>query len=196
MADNEDTEDTGNNRPSPAWKHLFESRQVPLFGAIDDKMAARVIAQLLALEQEDPEAPITMLVNSPGGSVTDGFAIYDMMRFIGPEVRVVCTGLAASAATVVLLGAPKDHRLATPNAKLLIHQVFIPGVIRGQATDLEITAIDLLKTKKRINQLYVDETGQPMERIERDTNRDYWMTASEAQDYGLIARIVTTRSEL
>lgn len=198
MADEQkDSEETAERDPrGPAYRHLFESRQVPLFGAIDDKMSAKVIAQLLALEQEDAEAPITLLINSPGGSVTDGFAIYDMMRFIGPEVRAVCVGLAASAATIVLLGAPKEHRLTTPNAKFLIHQVFLPGVVRGQASDLEITARDLIRTKERINQLYVEETGQPLERIEEDTNRDYWMTADEAVEYGLVARMVASRAEL
>lgn len=198
MADEQkESEETADRDPrGPAYKHLFESRQVPLFGAIDDKQAAKVIAQLLALEQEDPKAPITLLVNSPGGSVTDGFAIYDMMRFVEPEIRVICVGLAASAATIVLLGAAKEHRLSTPNAKFLIHQVFLPGVVRGQASDLEITAKDLIRTKERINKLYVEETGQPMERIEEDTNRDYWMTAEEAVEYGLIARTLASRSEL
>jgi len=137
-----------------------------------------------------------MNLNSPGGSVTDGFAIYDMMRFVQPEIRVVCTGLAASIATIILLGAPKEQRLAMPNTKLLIHQVYIPGVIRGQATDLEITAKDLLQTKQRINQLLASETGQSLERVEKDSNRDYWMTAEDAVEYGLISRIVTSRADL
>lgn len=180
----------------PVGQRLFKSRQVPVFGAVDDALASRVCSQLLALEQDDPEAPITMLLNSPGGSVTDGFAIYDTMRFIQPEVRVVCVGLAASIATVILLGAPKAWRLATPSTKLLIHQVYIPGVVRGQATDLEITARDLMLTRQRINELLAAETGQPLERIDRDTNRDYWMTADEAREYGLIARVVGSRAEL
>lgn len=180
----------------PVAQRLFKSRQIPVFGAVDDKLAARVCGQMLALEQDDPEAPITMLLNSPGGSVTDGFAIYDTMRFIQPEVRVVCMGLAASIATVILLGAPKAWRLATPNTKLLIHQVYIPGVVRGQATDLEITAKDLMQTRNHINGLLAAETGQSLERVERDTNRDYWMTAEEAVEYGLIARTIANRSEL
>jgi len=181
---------------SPIAKRLFESRQLSVFGAIDQEHAHKICAQLLALEHADPEAPITMILNSPGGSVTDGFAIYDMMRFIQPEIRVVCTGLAASIATIILLGAPKEQRLAMPNTKLLIHQVYIPGVIRGQATDLEITAKDLLQTKKRINELLAAETGQTLERVEKDSNRDYWMTAEEAVEYGLISRLVTTRADL
>ncbi|MCB9670000.1 MAG: ATP-dependent Clp protease proteolytic subunit [Alphaproteobacteria bacterium] len=198
MAD-EEKEDEGTSEkkaPPSVGKHLFESRQITVFGAVDGKLAERVVAQLLALEADDPEKPITMILNSPGGSVSDGFAIYDAMRFIRPEVRVVCTGLAASIATVVLLGAPKEQRLAMPSCKLLIHQVYIPGVVRGQATDLEITARELVQTRERINQLYVEETGQPLDRVERDTNRDYWMTAEEAVEYGLIARVVTSRAEL
>ena len=179
-----------------AAKLLFESRQITLFGAVDDKLAKRVVAQLLALEAADPEKPITMMLNSPGGSVSDGFAIYDTMRFIQPEVRVVCFGLAASIATVILMGAPKEQRLATPNTKLLIHQVYIPGVIRGQATDLEITAKDLIQTRQHINGLLAQETGQTLERIDRDTNRDYWMTAEEAVAYGLISRVITSRQDL
>lgn len=180
----------------PIGMRLFNSRQVRVFGPVDDKLAARVIGELLALEQDDPEAPITMFINSPGGSVSDGFAIYDTMRFIQPDVRVVCTGLAASIATVILLGADKEWRLATPNTKLLIHQVYIPGAVRGQATDLEITARDLVQTRDKINQLLADETGQDLARIEKDTNRDYWMTADEAVEYGLIARTVSTRADL
>jgi len=167
-----------------------------VFGAVDHELAARVIGQLLALEQDDPEAPITMILNSPGGSVTDGFAIYDAMRFIKPEVRVLCVGLAASIATVILLGAPKPWRLALPSTRLLIHQVYIPGVVRGQASDLEITARDLLQTRNRLNALLAAETGQPLPRIEQDTNRDYWMTAAEAVEYGLLSRGINERSEL
>ncbi|MEZ4241915.1 MAG: ATP-dependent Clp protease proteolytic subunit [Myxococcota bacterium] len=180
----------------PVGKHLFRSRQVPVFGAIDDMVAARVISQLLALEQEDDSSPITMILNSPGGSVVDGFAIYDTMRFIKPELHVLCVGIAASIATVILLGAPKEHRLAMPSTKLLIHQVYIPGVVRGQASDLEITARELLQTRDRINQLLADECGQPIERVTKDTNRDYWMTAPEAVEYGLIARVVASRADL
>lgn len=194
----EDKEDEGKNEQGAGMltKALLESRQIPVFGAVDDRLAARVVAQLLALEADNPEKPITLILNSPGGSVTDGFAIYDTMRFIRPEVRVVCMGLAASIATVILLGAPKKWRLATPSTKLLIHQVYIPGVVRGQASDLEITAKDLLQTRDTINKLLSRETGQPLERIEKDTNRDYWMTAAEAVEYGLIARVITDRSDL
>lgn len=182
--------------PSPVAAKLFQSRQIALYGAVDDEMALKVSAQLLALEAEDPEAPITLILNSPGGSVTDGFAIYDTIRFIQPRVRILCTGMSASIATVILLAAAKEDRLALPNTKLLIHQVYLPGVVRGQASDLEITAKDLLATRDRINELYAEETGQPLERIKKDTNRDYWMTADEAVEYGLLHRVVRTRAEL
>jgi ATP-dependent Clp protease protease subunit len=177
-------------------EQLFKSRQIQIFGQINDKLAERVIAQLLALEAEDAEAPITVLLNSPGGSVTSGFAIYDVMRFIGPEIRIVCTGLCASIATIILLGADKAHRVALPHTRLLIHQPMVPMTVYGPASDLEITANELLKTRRRLNELLAAETGQPFDRIERDTQRDYWMVAEEAIAYGLLARIVRSRSEL
>lgn len=175
---------------------LFDSRQIQLSGPVDDKLAARIIAQLLALEAADAAAPITMFVNSPGGSVTSGFAIYDTMRFIGPDVRVVCQGLCASIATVILMGATKEHRLSLPHSRLLIHQPMIPSTVYGPASDLEITANELIKTRDKINQLLAAETGQPFERVEQDTNRDYWMTADEAVEYGLLTRVVTSRADL
>lgn len=182
--------------PTMLGERLLKSRQIQLFGQVNDKLAERVIAQLLALEADDPEAPITMLVNSPGGSVTSGFAIYDMMRFIGPPVRVICTGLCASIATIILLGADKNDRLALPHTRLLIHQPLIPMTVYGPASDLEITANELLKTRGRINALLAAETGQPIERIERDTQRDYWMVTEEAIAYGLLTRVVRSRAEL
>lgn len=180
----------------PIASSLYRSRQIPIFGVVDQELSVRVVSQLLALEQESPDAPITILLNSPGGSVTDGFAIYDAMRFVKPEIRVVCVGLAASIATVILLGAPKKWRLALPNTELLIHQVLIPELVYGQASDLEITARNILKTRDRLNRLLAAETGQSIERIERDTNRDYWMTAPEAVEYGLLSRVVASRSEI
>lgn len=190
------TESGGPPTFGPIASSLFRSRQIPIFGVVDHHLSVRVVSQLLALEQESAEAPITVLLNSPGGSVTDGFAIYDAMRFIKPEIRVVCVGLAASIATVILLGAPKEWRAALPNTQLLIHQVYIPEVVYGQASDLEITARNLIQTRDRVNQLLAAETGQSLERIERDTNRDYWLTAPEAVQYGLISRVVTNRSEI
>lgn len=175
---------------------LFKSRQIALFGRVDDKLAERVIAQLLALEADDPHAPITMILNSPGGSVTAGFAIYDVMRFISAPVRVVCAGLCASIATIILLGARKQDRVALPHTRLLIHQPMVPMTVYGPASDLEITANELLKTRERLNRLLAAETGQPAERIAHDTQRDYWLLAEEAITYGLLARVVQSRAEL
>ena len=177
-------------------ERLIKSRILQVTGPIDDKVAARVISELLVLEADDATAPITMYVNSPGGSVTAGFAIYDVMRFVKPDIRVICTGLAASIATVILLGAPKHLRLALPNTRLLIHQPLIPMTVYGPASDLEITAAEIMKTRARINRLLAEETGKTVERIEADTQRDYWLTAAEAVEYGLIARVVTGRDEV
>jgi ATP-dependent Clp protease protease subunit len=177
-------------------ERLLKARTIQLTGGVDDKLAARVVSELLLLEADDAEKPITLFLNSPGGSVTAGFAIFDVMRFIQPPVRVVCAGLAASIATVILLGARKEHRLSLPNTRLLIHQPLIPGTVYGPASDLEITANELLKTRAHINRLLAEECGQPLERIEADTQRDYWLTAEEAKAYGLITRIVRHRAEL
>ncbi|MFZ4577558.1 MAG: ATP-dependent Clp protease proteolytic subunit [Myxococcota bacterium] len=177
-------------------ERLIKSRILQVTGPIDDKVAARVMSELLVLEADDATAPITMYVNSPGGSVTAGFAIYDVMRFVKPDIRVICTGLAASIATVILLGAPKHLRLALPNTRLLIHQPLIPMTVYGPASDLEITAAEIMKTRARINRLLAEETGKTVERIEADTQRDYWLTAAEAVEYGLLARVVTGRDEV
>ena len=175
---------------------LLKSRTLFLTGEVNDKAAARVVAELLALEADDASKPITMFVNSPGGSVTAGFAIYDMMRFVRPPLRVVCNGLTASIATVILMGASKENRLALPNARLLIHQPLLPMTVYGPASDLEITANEILKTRARINALLAAETGQPLARIEADTQRDFWLGAEEAQAYGLVHKVVATRAEL
>jgi len=177
-------------------ERLIKARVITISQAIDDKVATRVITELLMLEADDADKPITVFVNSPGGSVTSGFAIYDMMRFVTPPVRVVCAGLCASIAVVILMGADKANRLALPNTRLLIHQPLIGGTVYGPASDLEITANELLKTRAKINALLAAETGQPLPRLEGDTQRDYWLTAEEAVEYGLIDRIVTRRADL
>ncbi len=175
---------------------LLESRTIQLFGTVNERLTRRVIAQLLYLEAADPEAPITVMQNSPGGSVNDGFAIYDTMRFVQPDVRVVCVGLTASIATITLLGAKKEHRLTLPNTRFLIHQPLIPGSVFGPASDLEITAQEILKMRDKINRMLSAETGQPLKRVARDAQRDYWMDADEAVDYGLVSRIVSGRTDM
>ncbi len=175
---------------------LQKQRAIFISDAIDSGVAKRVVSQLLALEAEKPGALITIYLNSPGGEVTSGFAIYDTIRFISSDVRIISTGLTASIATIIFIAADKNQRYSMPNAKFLIHQPLIPGQIRGQASDLEITARDILKTRERLNQLLAKECGQPLERIEKDTNRDFWMTATEALEYGLVNKIIENVKEL
>ncbi len=177
-------------------ERLLKSRTIVISSGVDDKMASRVIHELLALEADDAEKPITIFMNTPGGSITSGFAIYDMIRFVRPRVRIVCAGLTASMGTILLLAVDKVDRLALPNAEFLIHQPLISGNVYGPTSDLEITANEILKTRAKLNRLLSEQTGQPLERIERDSQRDYWMTAAEAQQYGLIAKVVTARAEI
>lgn len=175
---------------------LIEKRVIFVSEGINSTVAKRVINHLLAMEAQDTEKPIYLYLNSPGGEVNSGFAIYDTMRFIKSEVRVVCTGLCASIATVMLMGAPKAHRYGMANCRYLIHQPLIGGHVQGQASDLEITAREIIKTRKKINELLSDECGQKFSKVEEDTTRDYWMNSEEALEYGLISKIVANIDEL
>lgn len=174
---------------------LLEKRMIFVSEPISAKIADRVTKQLLALDTENSK-PITMFLNSPGGEVLSGFAIYDTMRFVNSPVRVLTTGFCASIATIINLGASKEHRWGLPNSRYLIHQPLIGGNIQGQASDLEITAREIIKTRRRINEMLSKECGQPFEKVEEDTARDYWMTASEALEYGLISKIVESAKEI
>jgi ATP-dependent Clp protease, protease subunit len=179
---------------SPILRRLLEHRTVLLFGPVTDELAREVMAQLLVLDAADTTKPIRVFINSPGGSVDAGFAIYDMMRFVRAPLYSVCAGLAASAATVILLGAAKDRRLSLANTRFLIHQ---PSTgMQGTASDVAIGAREILKLRRKVNELLAAETGQPYERISEDTHRDYWMSAEEAKAYGLITRVVTNSGEL
>lgn len=181
---------------SPLDQSLFESRMIQLSGPVDAKLAHRVNKQLLAMESSNSEAPIYLMINSPGGEITSGFSVYDTARFIRPRVFTLVTGLAASMGSLIALCAAKEDRLAFPNSKFLIHQPLISGTIQGQASDIEIHAKDIIRMKEKINRLYAEETGRPIEEIKKATDRDHWMNAEEALDYGLISRIVKSRSEL
>lgn len=195
--DDDDGEGEGGSRRSRSmFDRLLESRTIPLFGGVTTKVANQVISALSLLDADDHTKAITVLQNSPGGSVNDGMAIYDMMRFVRSPIRVVCVGLTASIATITLLGAPKEQRLTLPSTRFLIHQPLIPGNIFGPASDLEITAQEILKARAKINDMLALETGQPLERVSEDTQRDYWMDAEEAVAYGLVSRVVTSMSEL
>lgn len=175
---------------------LLQRRQIFISEAITSKSAKRFISELLTLEAEKPGAPITLYLNSPGGEVNSGFAIFDTIRFITSPVTIVNTGLCASIATVINVAAKKNRRFSMPNAKFLIHQPLIPGQVYGQASDLEITAREILKTREKINRLLASETGTPLEKVEKDTVRDYWMTATEAVEYGLITKVVESAKDL
>ncbi len=193
----EEEEERGEKPPkSPRGleERLLRSRTVALFEPITPRSSRRVVASLLVLEAEDGKTPITLLVNSPGGSVDDGFAIYDTMRFVRCPVRVVCVGLAASAANIVLLGAPKGSRFALPSTRILLHQP--SSGASGAASDIAITAREILKTRARLNQLLAEETGQRLEKIEEDTNRDFWLSAEEARKYGLIDKVIEGRAQI
>jgi ATP-dependent Clp protease, protease subunit len=173
------------------YSRLLKERIVFLGTAIDDTIASLVIAQLLFLESEDPDKDIHIYVNSPGGSVTAGLAIYDTMQYIRPEVSTICIGIAASMAAVLLTGGAKGKRTALPNARVMIHQPW--GGVQGTASDISIQAEEILKTKKRINEILASHTGKPVEIIEKDTDRDYYLSSQEAKDYGLIDNILIKR---
>lgn len=171
----------------------FKSRTVLVFGTINDKLAAEVSKRLIALSAES-NAPITLLVSSPGGHVESGDVIHDMIRFINAPVRVVGTGWVGSAAVNVFLAVPKQHRVCLPNTRFLIHQP--SGGAGGQATDIAIQAREIVKIRERIAALIAKESGQTLERVTNDIERDYWMSAVEAKEYGLVSRIIVQQSEL
>lgn len=201
VSHDDDDDENGNGKDKDQGKnwqldYLRKTRTIELFGPVNNALAKKVISGLFFLEADDPERPITVVQNSPGGSVTDGMAIYDAMRFVKPDVRVVCVGLTASIATITLLGAKKEHRVSLPNTEFLIHQPLIPGTVYGRAADLEITARNIIKTRERINRMLAEATGQPLDVVESHTQRDYWMSADEAVNYGLVSRIVNSREEL
>lgn len=173
---------------------LMKSRTVLISEPVSSDLSEKILPRLLLLEQEDPKAPVKVLINSPGGAVDDGFAIYDMMRFIRCPVTSVCIGLAASAATIILLGGDKGRRVALPNTRILLHQP--SQAMRGVASDIEISAREILRIRERINRLLSEETGQKPERIQDDLNRDYWLSAEEAVKYGLLDKVVKSADEL
>ncbi|WP_127529739.1 ATP-dependent Clp endopeptidase proteolytic subunit ClpP [Paenibacillus kobensis] len=172
------------------YSRLLKDRIIFLGSAIDDDVANSVIAQLLFLAADDPEKDIHLYINSPGGSVTAGMGIFDTMQFIKPEVSTICVGMAASMGSLLLTAGAKGKRFALPNSEVMIHQPL--GGVRGQASDIKIHADWIIKTKQKLNQIYVERTGQPYEKIERDTDRDNFLSAEEAVAYGLIDKVVTS----
>ena len=175
------------------YSRLLKDRIVFLGGEIDDDTANLVVAQLLFLEMEDPDADISLYINSPGGSVTAGMAIYDTMQYIKPQVRTVCVGMAASMGAFLLMAGEKGKRLALPNAEVMIHQPL--GGAQGQATDVAIRAEWLMKTKKKMISMMAEMTGQPLKKIQADVERDYFMSAEEALNYHIIDEIYEPRDK-
>ncbi len=175
------------------YSRLLKERVIFLVGPIHDGMANLIVAQLLFLESENPDKDINLYINSPGGSVSAGMAIYDTMQFIKPDVSTLCTGLAASMGSFLLAAGAKGKRYCLPNSRVMIHQP--SGGFQGQASDIEIHAREVLYLKKRLNEMLARHTGQPIEQIERDSDRDRFMGAEEAVKYGLIDRVLTNRTE-
>ena len=177
------------------YSRLLKERIIFLVGPVNDHTANLVVAQLLFLESENPDKDIYFYINSPGGSVTAGMSIYDTMKFITPDVQTLCLGQAASMGAFLLSAGTKGKRFALPNSRVMIHQPLISGGLGGQASDIEIHARELLKLKEKLNQMLAEHTGKPLEQIERDTDRDNFMSAQEAADYGLIDKVITTRAD-
>lgn len=189
---------SANETPSPTSNRmldekLFKARTVTVFGDINERLARNITERLLALAAESND-PITIYISSPGGHVESGDVVYDIIKFIEPVVRVVGTGWVASAATTIYLAADKEHRFALPNTRFLVHQP--SGGSRGSASDIKIQAEQIVKMKARINQLIASETGQPLERVAKDTDRDYWMSVDEAIEYGIVGRCINSARDL
>ena len=192
----EENDEKRDDRPRESFVALDllkQERTVVISEVVSPKLTQRVLSQLLWLDSQD-DRPIKLFINTPGGSADDGFAIYDLIRFIRAPVFNICVGLNASAGTILLLGTPKERRLALPNARLMIHQPSGGG--RGRVTDIEITAEEILKLRHRANELIAQETGRPLEKVEQDTDRDCWMSADEAKAYGLVSRVIRSLRDI
>ena len=187
-------EQTGRGERSyDIYSRLLKDRIIFLGDAVSDVSASLIIAQLLFLESEDPDKDISLYINSPGGSISAGMAIYDTMNHVRCDISTICVGMAASMGAFLLSGGEKGKRLALPNAEIMIHQPSISGGLAGQATDIKIYADRIIQLKKKLNQILAENTGQPVSRVEADSDRDNFMSAEEALEYGLIDKIITRR---
>ena len=173
------------------YSRLLNERIIFLGTPVDDQIANLIVAQMIHLESEDPDKDISIYVNSPGGSVYAGLAIYDTMQYIKPDVQTICVGIAMSMGAIILAGGTEGKRMALPNAKILIHQV--SGGFQGQATDIEIQARETIAIKRRLEEITAFHTGQPLDKVSKDMERDYFMTADEAKEYGIIDTVVSQR---
>lgn len=173
------------------YSRLLKERIILVAGVVDDYMANSIVAQLLSLASKDPEKDIQMYINSPGGSVTAGLAIYDTMQYINPDVSTVSIGLSASMGALILAAGAKGKRYALPNSEILLHQVM--GGVKGQASEIEITAKQILKIKEKMNKILAKHTGQPLSKIAKDTDRDFYLSAEEAKEYGVVDQVITSQ---
>lgn len=183
----------GADKSSAIEERLFKARTVLIYGGIDQKLAREVSARLLALQSANDD-PITIYINSQGGHVESGDTIYDMIKFVKPEVRVVGTGWVASAGALIYAAAKRENRYSLPNTRFLLHQP--SGGAMGSASDFAIQAKEILRMRRRLNEIFAAETGQPVERVEKDTERDYWMSAQQAVEYGLVGKIVQNATQI
>lgn len=175
------------------YSRLLKDRIIFLNGVVDNATACSIIAQLLYLESEDPDKDISLYINCPGGSVSDGLAIYDTMQYIKCDVSTICIGMAASMGALLLSSGAKGKRIALPNSEIMIHQPSLSSVYQGQATDVEIMTNQMMRIKVKLNQILAENTGQPLEQIIEDTERDHYVTAQEACEYGIIDKIISHR---
>ncbi len=194
MSEKEKDKDKGKEQEQEATlEKMLKTRTILLSGEVNKELAEKVIRQLLLLEADSDE-PVKVFIDSPGGDVDAGYAIFDMIRFVKPEIYTIGMGLVASAGALILLAAPKDRRIGLPNSHYLIHQPL--SGMRGVATEIEIHAKELEKLRIKLNNLIAEETGQKIDQVEKDTDRDYWMGSAEALDYGLISKVVKSRNEM
>jgi ATP-dependent Clp protease protease subunit len=193
----EDDDDKEKKAEAPLGKdiesNLFKSRSIFIYGPITQELAHRVCMQLVALAAASDD-DIRVFVNSPGGHVESGDSIHDMIKFIKPKVWMIATGWAASAGSLIFVSVPKERRLCLPNTRFLLHQP--SGGTRGMASDIEIQAREIIRMNERLNRIYAEATGQPVEKIAKDTDRDYWLSAEEAKDYGLVSRIIASQTDI
>lgn len=187
------SEETKNNQSDVLTEKMLESRTVIITGEINDEVAKDVSNKLLLLEAMSDE-PINLFISSQGGHVDSGYYIHDMINFIKPEVNIIGSGWVVSAGVLIYLSGKKERRYSLPNTRFMIHQP--SGGVQGQSTEMEITAKEILRTREKLNQLISRETGQPLEKVEKDTSRDYWLSTQEAYDYGIVNKIITTKDEI
>ncbi len=194
MDEDDEREEKGSKEDGALMKHLFKARTIFVEEQVSDSLAKKVHAQLIILQAMDDKAPITVYVNSPGGSADSGFAIYDFMRFVKPPIRTVCAGLCASAAVMIYLAAPRERRFSMPNSRFLLHQ---PSTMMwGSASDIAINAEEIIKLRERYNEIVGAETGKTADQVTKDADRDFWLSPMQAKEYGLVGKVVKSITEI